>query len=214
MMIKSWAPQLAGPQGMAAPMAVPPIGGGLPARQHNLKIPPHAPMTRVAGEPDDGPVTHQRYRRSDERSQRVGSRGKDSMGIFNGLFAKSETNYQTYEMADAMLKITLMHDYAMNRGCDADEIPEGVGRFGLDVTNPVPVHGFPECDRYLNRLRYRGEPVTWFRVGAFRAENLAMPVDIYEIYDASSRPVGRIHISPYHRRTSGLAPEGFTLVGE
>ena len=136
------------------------------------------------------------------------------MGLFTGLFGKQKANYQAYEMADAMLKITLMHDYAMNRGCDADEIPEGFGRFGLELSNPVPVHGFPECERYLGRLRYRGAPVTWFRVGSFRAENLAMPVDTYEIYDQSSRPVGRVHISPYHRRTSCLAPEGFTLAGD
>jgi len=136
------------------------------------------------------------------------------MGIFNGLFGKLATNFQSYEMADAMLKITLMHDYAINRGCDADTIPEGIGRFGLDATNPVPVHGFAECEAYLGRLRHRGAPVTWFRVGSFRAQNLAMPVDVYEIFDESSRPIGRVHISPYHRRTSGLAPEGFALAGE
>ena len=136
------------------------------------------------------------------------------MGIFTGLFGKTDTKRRTYHSADAMLKITLMHDYAMNRGCDTDQIPEGIGRFGLELSNPVPVHGYPECDRYLGRLRHRGEPVTWFRVGSFRTENLSMPVDAYEIYDASSRPIGRIHISPYHRRTSCLAPEGFTLVGD
>ena len=136
------------------------------------------------------------------------------MGIFNGLFGKTDANQHSYETADAMLKITLMHDYAMNRGCDADEIPEGIGRFGLEMSNPVPVHGYPECERYLGRLRHRGGPVTWFRVGSFRAENLAMPVDAYEIYDESSRPVGRVYISPYHRRTSGLAPEGYTLAAD
>jgi len=118
---------------------------------------------------------------------------------------------ETELIRDAAALLAKHHEKAIRRGCDADEIPEGHGKYGYEVTNPIPVRGIAEAGRYLKKLRWQGQPVIWDRIGSFGADNIEMPVDCYEVFDQKSRMVGTIFISPYHQKTSAKAPEGFTV---
>jgi hypothetical protein len=94
-----------------------------------------------------------------------------------------------------------------------DEIPEGTGRFGLDSTNPIPVYGIAASTIYLSWLYLsNGNKITWKREGAVMAKNIQKPVDVYEIFDQQQQPVGKLYISPYHKKISNKVPEGFTKV--
>jgi hypothetical protein len=94
-------------------------------------------------------------------------------------------------------------------GCDTDEIPGAEGRFGWDVSNPIPTHTTFGSTSYLGRLRtQRGETVSYERIGSFTSPASPMPVDGYEIRDPGGTDLGVIYISPYHRRNSQKAPEG------
>ena len=41
------------------------------------------------------------------------------------------------------------HDNSLNH-----ENPEGVGEFGLEKTNPIPVYGIDNIPAYMDKLRY------------------------------------------------------------
>ena len=36
-----------------------------------------------------------------------------------------------------------------------DENPNGIGEFGLDKTNPIPVNGIDNIPAYIDKLRYQ-----------------------------------------------------------
>ena len=100
-----------------------------------------------------------------------------------------------------------------SQACDLDEIPQGFGRFGLEVSNPVPICGVPENRAYLSRLRLAsGENFTWKRLGSSRTENIENPIDIYLILDENGNEICSLYLSPYHLKTSQKAPEGFILL--
>lgn len=99
-----------------------------------------------------------------------------------------------------------------------DEIPGGIGRFGLDVTNPIPINGVFSIPSYLQRLILNdGRQITWDRKGAVSAENIQKPIDVYAIYAKRRNNFFRLgpkficslYISAYHKKNSEKAPEGF-----
>lgn len=105
-----------------------------------------------------------------------------------------------------------MHELMIRNGCDSDEIPTGHGKFGHDITNPIPVRGIPANTVYLSRLRTEdGRPIKWERIGSFHAENIESPIDGYRIFDQTQAQIAVLYISPYHKRISGKAPKGFLL---
>lgn len=94
-----------------------------------------------------------------------------------------------------------------------DQIPEGVGEFGLMATNPVPVRGLPANELYLARLRTAdNKPIRWRRLGSTRAENIEYMIDIYEITDMQGCKISNIYICPYCEKMSTLAPKGFIIL--
>jgi hypothetical protein len=98
-------------------------------------------------------------------------------------------------------------------GCDADKVPGGKGPFGLSADNPIPVKGIISNDYYLGRLRtWKGERITWERKGSITAALGGKPVDVYRIFDLEGGEMTQFYISPYHRRVSNKAPEGFRLL--
>jgi hypothetical protein len=98
-------------------------------------------------------------------------------------------------------------------GCDADEVPGGYGAFGFAITNPVPVKGVISNEYYLSRLRTAdGKRITWERVGSRQSPQSGKPVDLYRIFDVEETEIARLFISPYHKRVSNQAPEGFRLL--
>lgn len=97
-------------------------------------------------------------------------------------------------------------------GCDTDEIPGAEGEFAWNVSNPVPTHTTFGSRSYLARLRTpRGEKITYERVGSFSSPASEMPVDGYELKDASGNDLSIIYLSPYHKRNSEKPPSGLVL---
>lgn len=113
----------------------------------------------------------------------------------------------------AMTRLARMSTEAAQKGTDRDEVPGGMGEFGYDLQNPIPVNGIAESKIYLSRLRWNGRPVTWKRIGSFGADNVEMPIDGYSVVAESGTVIATLYVSPYHRKMSGLVPNGFTLSG-
>ena len=111
------------------------------------------------------------------------------------------------ELYDAM--------HALNEaegGTDQDVIPEGLGEFGYDVTNPIPVNTIFGNTAYLGRLRtLDGAKVRYVRKGSTGAKNIDNPIDIYDIFNGDDF-ITTLYISPYHKKNSDLAPKGFKLI--
>ncbi|MDG4945734.1 hypothetical protein NMK71_04850 [Weeksellaceae bacterium KMM 9713] len=96
-------------------------------------------------------------------------------------------------------------------GADQDMMPEGYGEFGLEITNPIPASSIPDSYFYLNRLKTEnGSEITYKRVGGMIAPNISHTVDAYSI-SANGQELAIIYICPYNKKTSTLAPHGFTL---
>ncbi len=97
-------------------------------------------------------------------------------------------------------------------GTDKDIIPEGIGEFGYDVTNPIPVNTIFGNTAYLGRLRtLEGNKVRYERKGSTGAGNIENPIDIYDIFNGDEF-IATLFISPYHKKNSDLAPKGFKLI--
>jgi hypothetical protein len=97
-------------------------------------------------------------------------------------------------------------------GTDQDEIPGAVGEFGLCATNPIPTHTPFGSRFYLSRLRAAsGGAINYVRRGSTIPVSGGHPVDIYTISDVRGQFLATIYVSPYHRRNSQRAPEGFQI---
>ena len=103
---------------------------------------------------------------------------------------------------------------AMNvDGCSTDEMPNGIGEFGLDPTNPIPVNTIQGSMLYLGGLRAPdGTRVVSDRIGSFQVENITKPIDGYSIKHENGEELATIYISPYQAKNSSKAPIGFKQV--
>lgn len=91
---------------------------------------------------------------------------------------------------------------AMNAMCedgvDADELPNGVGEFGLVPSNPIPCKTVFGSTAYLSRLRtIDGTKVNYNRIGSVMSEVSVHPIDKYEISHPSGEKLAVIFISPF-----------------
>jgi len=119
---------------------------------------------------------------------------------------------KTHGGGDHILEILSKGVFAGNTGYDLDEIPEGFGEFGLDVTNPIPVQGIISNEVYLEKLVTNdGSEIHWEREGSTKTDNIEKEIDIYKIFDAGGSFITRLFISPYHKRISNKIPKGFKL---
>jgi hypothetical protein len=102
------------------------------------------------------------------------------------------------------------------KGTDKDEIPEGIGEFGLEKTNPIPVNGITSAQFYLNLLRTTdNKTIKFVRKGSVDVDNISQPVDIYEVFPFDDEEDNEfLYISIYHKRRSEKAPKGFYIVGK
>jgi hypothetical protein len=97
----------------------------------------------------------------------------------------------------------------IKRGLDCDQLPDSRGRFGLEVTNPVPVNGPIGELAYLSKLRTsNGERLLFHRIGSQDG------VDIFEAVDFSGQEWFVLYLDMYHPRKSRLAPTGLSLSDE
>lgn len=99
-------------------------------------------------------------------------------------------------------------------GTDQDVIPWGIGEFGLEVTNPIPVNGRSGRMSYMEKIRpLNTSDFAWEEElpGSVRAPNIKHPIDKYVILIEGEKFVP-IYLSIYHKKTSDKAPKGFKLV--
>lgn len=100
------------------------------------------------------------------------------------------------------------------QACRTDEISQGIGEFGLEKTNPIPVYGIPSNESYLQSLRTsNGEVLRYRRTGSIEVDNINKRVDEYEIFNFQGETIAFIYISPYHWTTSKKSPIGFYFKG-
>jgi hypothetical protein len=99
-------------------------------------------------------------------------------------------------------------------GCDTDEIPSGLGEFGFDPTNPIPVRGWASNEIYLSGLRAKnGRAVTFKHLGSVKLPNILGHIDEYEI-SQDGQVLCKLYVCPYNKKTSGRPPRGFILIQE
>jgi len=99
-------------------------------------------------------------------------------------------------------------------GTELDTIPEGYGEFGLVLTNPIPVNSVFGNTVYLGRLRtLEGKKIKYERLGSTGAQNIEHPIDIYAI-TLEGIKIANLFISPYHKKISKRAPQGFIIIQE
>lgn len=139
------------------------------------------------------------------------------MGIFD--FLKSEEEKEQDEAARLLKKLT-ERKKARNEAADElisesydnlvinGEIANGVGRFGLDATNPIPIKGFSGLDHYFERLCLQ-KRIRWDRLGSTSVDNINGMIDIYILTTANGETMGRLYVTMYSSETSTKIPEGF-----
>lgn len=116
----------------------------------------------------------------------------------------SEQQRALFELMSAM--------QSMGEGVDADEMPGGIGEFGISPDNPIPCQTIVGSMAYLANLRAEdGSKVTAERQGSHNSKVSGSPVDCYLIRHADGRELAKIFISPYQGRVSRKAPRGFRL---
>ena len=128
--------------------------------------------------------------------------------IYNHAVDNNKQLSQTIGLLNAM-------EMMCNTGTAEDVMPEGYGEFGLDITNPVPIHGVPQNEVYLRKLRLSdGSKISWKRIGSCNAPNIEHIIDRYEICDQLGNKVCNLYLCPYNRKTSNKVPKGFIFEGQ
>lgn len=96
-------------------------------------------------------------------------------------------------------------------GVKSDELPNGYGEYGLCETNPILTISIKCSNRYLSRLRYKGDRINVNRTGSIESVVTPGSIDIYQLSTTDDQDVGKIFICPYHKHNSSKAPKGFYL---
>jgi hypothetical protein len=134
---------------------------------------------------------------------------------------------------------SIMHDLISNNlnATKEDIIPEGIGEFGIEKSNPIPIYGIDNIENYFSTLRYIDEsgkwlPVTYLRTNendqsklgtskptqeglsySTSAENIGENIDVYNIYTFDGKnKLAKLFIHCYHWKNSLKAPAGFKLI--
>ena len=125
------------------------------------------------------------------------------------VFDQVDSGVETYALLHARLESAFGSDSV---GCDQDEIPGGLGEFGLEATNPIPVRGIRSNAIYLDCLRTSdGQKVNYINTGSGSVPNIVGSVYEYEVRQGD-RPLCKLYFAPYNRRISQRPPRGFSLL--
>jgi len=140
------------------------------------------------------------------------------MGIFDFFKKKKPKSFmdeiEDISPAAAMMMKMQQEMWRDNpHGCSTDEMPNGIGEFGLEVTNPIPVNTVQGSILYLGGLRAPdGTRVNNERLGNLTVDNIEKPIDEYLITHENGDNIATIYISPYQAKNSKKAPKGLTQV--
>ncbi|MDB3967733.1 hypothetical protein N9392_00290 [Flavobacteriaceae bacterium] len=125
------------------------------------------------------------------------------------------------------------HDDSMK-----DENPDGIGEFGLEKTNPIPVNGVDNVDAYMDKIRYgytskNGKNTFFYKISHIRTSdsddtpigsekpmidlvqssatcnNIKGRIDTYNLYSLKGKKLAKIYINSYSLKTSNKIPKGF-----
>lgn len=97
----------------------------------------------------------------------------------------------------------------IKNGLSVDQLPNGVGVFGLEEGNPIPVNGAIGEMAYLSRLETnQGERLLFHRIGAINM------IDVFEAVTYSGSAWYIFFMDVYHPRRSRKAPPGFRIATE
>jgi hypothetical protein len=131
------------------------------------------------------------------------------MGFFSDLFGGSNEEDELKKKQKLFETMS-----AMNAGgCNTDEMPNGIGEFGLEPTNPIPTNTPFGSILYLGGLRAPdGTVVSNTRLGTVGANNIEKPIDKYQITHKNGNELAIIYISPYQAINSKKAPAGLDQV--
>jgi hypothetical protein len=135
---------------------------------------------------------------------------------------------------------SLMHDMIVlspHDNSSMDVNPNGLGNFGYDKTNPIPVYGLDNVEAYMDKIRYKytseksgnstynpvifmrtteddespkgsKKPEIEFIAGGTEAPNIQGTIDVYNLYSISNQKLTKIYINSYSLKTSNKVPEG------
>lgn len=94
-------------------------------------------------------------------------------------------------------------------GTAENEIPEGYGEFGYELTNPIPVNTTFGTTSYLSKLKTMDNlKVSYDRIGSFSSPVSMHPVDGYKI-SLDGMDLATLYISSYHKKNSEKTPKNF-----
>jgi len=170
------------------------------------------------------------------------------MGLFD--FFKSKTPEE--RKLEKFLKIreksiikekkSVMHSLIIMTAHDSslkDENPSGIGEFGLEKSNPIPIYGIDNIPAYMDKLRYEYtsisgsgtktyNPVSYVRTldsdnspvgskkpqtdplaGATTSSNISGNIDVYNLYSIGNEKIAKIYVNTYSLKTSNKVPKGF-----
>lgn len=92
-------------------------------------------------------------------------------------------------------------------GADVDENADAFGKFGLILTNPIPVNGPIGEVIYLSSLRHLGKTKLLFhKIGSLHG------IDIFESVGVDGKAWGIFYLDMFHPRKSKKAPDGYSIV--
>ena len=168
------------------------------------------------------------------------------MGIFD--FLKSKTPQE--KLSEQRLKIrnkikinektSLMQSLILSSSHDdsmQDESPDGIGEFGLEKTNPIPVNGIDNVNAYMDKIRYeytsKSGTNTFNQISHVRTsdsdntqigsempksdlvqsstncDNIEGMIDVYNLYSVGGEKLAKIYVNSYSLKTSNQIPKGF-----
>ena len=120
-----------------------------------------------------------------------------------------------------------------------DSHPLGVGKFGLESSNPIPIYGIDNIPAYMDKLRYKYTSksgsgtstynhITFMRTfdsdnskigskkpdsegggSATSSKNIEGNIDVYNLYSLNNEKLAKIYVNCYSLKTSDKVPEGF-----
>lgn len=100
----------------------------------------------------------------------------------------------------------------MSDGPKVDSVDGSSGRFGYDASNPIPVGGRTEREKYLAGLHCPcGEAFQYRRIGSFGTGPDGHVVDGYFLSCCKGSHQIKLYFDIYHRGTTSLIPNDLTL---
>jgi hypothetical protein len=143
------------------------------------------------------------------------------MGFLSKLFGKEDEGEKALrEYMKSIWKIIDDEEYqisllpqivreSIRNGAAIDQLPDGVGLFGFQKENPIPVNGAVGELAYLSRLEtVEGERLLFHRIGSIDR------IDVFEAVTYSGSEWHLFYVDFYHPRRSRIAPLGFRIASE